>query len=159
MPGKYNMIALNLPEADLLIKRRGDADFVFDMLRRRFVRLTAEEYVRQSFVNYLIRFKGFPKGLMNNEVSISLNTIKYRCDTVVFNREMSPVMIIEYKSPSCKITQSVLKQAYIYNMALRVNYLVLSNGLEHHCLFVDYEGKSVRVVGCIPDYSDLCLNV
>lgn len=153
------MIELNLPKYNLTIKHINGETYVFDMLRKRFVRLTREEYVRQHFINYLVTYKGYPRGLMNNEISISLNTVKYRCDTVVFSHDMKPIMILEYKAPSCKIDMSVLKQAYIYNMALKVNYLILSNGLMHYCFFIDYEANDIKRIMEIPDYSDLCRKV
>ncbi len=153
------MIALNLPKADLRLKRDDDGVQVFDALRRRYVKFTPEEYVRQSFVNFLVMHKGYPRGLMGNEVAIEINSVKLRCDTVVYGRDMRPLMIVEYKAPTCHIDEAVLRQAYVYNMALRAGYLVLSNGLAHHCFQVDYASNEIHRLEALPDYQDLCLNV
>lgn len=153
------MIALNLPKADFRFRREGDGIYVFDALRRRYVKFTPEEYVRQSFVNFLVVHKGYPRGLMNNEVAIEINSVKLRCDTIVYDRDTRPLMIVEYKAPTCAIDEAVLRQAYVYNMALRAHYLVLSNGLAHHCFHVDYVANEMRRLDALPDYQDLCLNV
>ena len=96
---------------------------------------------------------------MNNEVAIEINSVKLRCDTVVYDRDMRPLMIVEYKAPTCTIDEAVLRQAYVYNMALRAHYLVLSNGFAHHCFHVDYVANEMHRLDALPDYQDLCLNV
>lgn len=153
------MIELNLPQAGLRFKQMAGVPYVFDPLRRRYVRFTPEEMVRQRFVNFLINHRGFPRGLMNNEVSIELNSVKYKCDTVVFDMASQPKVIVEYKAPSIIIDEAVFKQAYIYNMALHANYLMLSNGLTHYCFNIDYISGSIKAVHGIPHYQELCLNV
>lgn len=93
------MLELNLPSFDINVKKIGGKLSILDPLRRKFVALTPEEWVRQHFVNFLLREKGYPAALIANEIQIDLNKLKKRCDSVVYNRDLSPLMIIEYKAP------------------------------------------------------------
>lgn len=128
---------------------------VFDPVRHKYVALTPEEWVRQHFVNFLIAKKGYPASLLGNEISLSLNGTAKRCDTILFSRTASPQMIIEYKAPHIKITQNVFSQISRYNMALHVDYLVVSNGLTHYCCRMDYEHWTYAFLPDIPAYKDL----
>ena len=150
------MQALNLPPADLKIVRRDGRLTVFDPLRRRYVTLTPEERVRQHFVRFLQTHKGFPPEVIANEVSLSLNGTQKRCDTVVYGPHAEPLMIVEYKAPEVEITQRAFDQISRYNISLRVKWLIVSNGLEHYCCRIDYEGGTYRFVEDIPSYGDLC---
>ena len=124
-------------------------------LRRRYVALTPEEWVRQHFVHYLITYKGFPRALMANEVQLCLNGTKKRCDTVLYKRDLTAQMIVEYKAPDVKITQAVFDQIGRYNLVLHVDYLVVSNGLRHYCCRMDYEHNTYRFLPDIPAYEAL----
>ena len=117
--------------------------------------LTPEEWVRQHFVHYLITYKGFPRTLMANEVQLSLNGTKKRCDTVLYKRDLTAQMIVEYKAPDVKITQAVFDQIGRYNLVLHVDYLVVSNGLCHYCCRMDYEHNTYRFLPDIPAYQAL----
>ena len=128
---------------------------VFDFLRRRYVALTPEEWVRQHFVHYLVEHKGYPKGLLANEMELRVGEKRLRCDTVLYNNVLQPLMIMEYKAPSVPITQRVFDQITAYNILLHVDYLVVSNGLQHYCCRMDYEGRSYTFLKEIPDYSML----
>lgn len=123
---------------------------VFDPLRRKYVALTPEEYVRQHFTAWMTESLGYPGSLMNNEVSLKLNDTSRRCDTVVFRSDGSPAVIVEYKAPTVAITQSVFDQIARYNMALRSHYLIVSNGLRHFCCEMDYENETYRFLPYIP---------
>jgi hypothetical protein len=149
------MQRLNLPEAPLNIRRQGGKDYVFDSLRRRFVRFTAEEYVRQSFVSFMTDYLHYPKGRFANEVSIVLGRVKKRCDSVIYDEFMRPLMIIEYKSPEVEISQSVFDQIARYNMALKVPWLTVTNGLQHFCCRVDGKSCIYRFEKEIPEYPEL----
>ena len=131
---------------------------VFDRLRKRYVALTPEEWVRQHFVEYLIETKQFPAALMANEVSLTQNGIKRRCDTLVADREGQPLVIIEYKAPEIEITQQVFDQIVRYNMVLRARYLMVSNGMVHYCCQIDYENNTYGFLSEIPSYGDLLGN-
>ena len=124
---------LNLPPADLKIRRDGDIVRVFDSLRQKYVVLTPEEYVRQHFVGWMTSALRYPRTLMANEVGIELNGMRRRCDTVVFNQDSTPLIIVEYKAPGVEVTQDVFDQIVRYNMVLRAKYLVVSNGMRHYC--------------------------
>lgn len=149
------MLDLNLPPFDINVKKADGKLSVFDKLRRRFVTLTPEEWVRQHFINYLIAEKGYSPSLIANEIQINLNNQKRRCDSVIYNRELSPIMIIEYKAPEVNITQEVFDQIVRYNIVLKVKYLIVSNGLRHYCCKMDYETQSFEYLSEIPSYKDL----
>lgn len=146
---------LNLPAYEFQTQKDGDDISIFDRLRKKFVALTPEENVRQHFVEYLIKERAFPAGLMNNEIVIVQNGIKRRCDTVVFDRTGEPLMIVEYKAPHVKITQEVFNQIYRYNLVLKVKYLVVTNGMVNYCCKVDYENKRCHFLPNIPLYDSL----
>lgn len=150
------MFPLNLPQSPLKIRPKGAKSEVWDPLRRKYVALTPEEWVRQHFVAYLIAERGFPPTLMNNEVPVALNGMQKRCDTLVWSlNDHRPLLIIEYKSPTVKITQASFDQIARYNLVLRVPYLILSNGMEHYCCQMDYATNSYRYLREIPHYSEL----
>ncbi|MDY3268766.1 MAG: type I restriction enzyme HsdR N-terminal domain-containing protein [Phocaeicola sp.] len=149
------MLQLNLPSAALKITRKENRDYIFDTLRKKYVALTPEEWVRQNFVHFLIRYKNYPVGLLANEVQISLNSTRKRCDTVLYNRNLTARMIIEYKAPSVNITQEVFNQITRYNIVLKVDYLIVTNGINHYCCKVDYRNNSYSFLRDIPEYSEL----
>lgn len=151
------MSALNLPSFDAKIKTDGGKRFIYDILRRKFVALTPEETVRQSFVHYLISALGYPQELLANEVALQLNGTLKRCDSVLYRRDLSALMIMEYKAPTVSISQRTFDQIVRYNMVLRVRYLTVSNGLNHYCCRIDYTGGgSYSFLSEIPDYSVIC---
>ena len=149
------MLPLNLPYYPIKIQQRDGKSVIFDSLRRKFVALTPEEWVRQHFVHFLTDVKGYPKGLLANEVQLNLNGTKKRCDTVLFNKDLSARMIVEYKAPHVEITQAVFDQITRYNMVLRVEYLVVSNGLRHFCCKIDYSTMKYVFLPEIPAFCEL----
>lgn len=128
---------------------------VFDPLRRRYVALTSEEFVRQQFVAHLLNELGYNATMMANEVQLSLNGMSRRCDTVVYDRQLQPRMIVEYKRPTVKISQRVFEQICRYNSVLRVDVLVVSNGLQHYCCRMDYETGGYHFLEAIPAWEEL----
>lgn len=147
---------LNLPAYDHEIVRGDDGvTRIFDCLRGRAVALTPEEWVRQHFVNFLIVERGYPRGLMANEVSLRLNGTARRCDTLVYSRCGRPVMVVEYKAPTVDVTQAVFDQIARYNMAVGAPYLVVSNGLRHYCCRFDHQSRSYVFLRDIPRYDEL----
>lgn len=149
------MLSLNLPAFDVKISKKNGKNVIFDIIRRRFVALTPEEWVRQHFVHYLVEQKRYPKSLMANEVQLYLNGTKKRCDTVLYRRDLTAQMIIEYKAPDVEITQAVFDQIGRYNLVLRVDYLVVSNGMRHFCCRMDYAHNSYMFLNEIPSYDVL----
>ena len=149
------MLALNLPSFDVKIQQRDGKNLIFDSLRKKFVALTPEEWVRQHFVHYLTEVKGYPKGLLANEIQLELNGTRKRCDTVLYNKELRARMIVEYKAPHVPITQAVFDQITRYNMVLKVEYLIVSNGMRHYCCKIDYNTMQYTFLPDIPAYTDL----
>ena len=146
---------LNLPTYTFNIKAKPNGSkVIFDTLRRRFVTLTPEEWVRQHFVRFLVDEKGFPAALMANEVSLTQNGIKRRCDTLVADATGNPLVIVEYKAPHIEISQNTFDQIVRYNMVLHASYLIVSNGLNHYCR-INYADDSYVFLNDIPSYSDL----
>lgn len=146
---------LNLPSTDLRVTIKDDKELIFDSLRRKYVALTPEEWVRQNFVSFLINHKGYLAGLMNNEVSLVQNGIKRRCDTLVSDKYGNPIVIVEYKAPNVEITQKVFDQIVRYNYVFRAKYLIVSNGLNHYCCCINYDEGSYSFLKEIPYYADL----
>ena len=118
------MFSLNLPAFEAKIITRDGKRSIFDVIRRRYVALTPEEWVRQHFVHFLMTHKGYPQALMANEVQVQLNGTKKRCDTVLYRRDLTARMIVEYKAPEVEITQKVFDQITRYNMVLKVDFLI-----------------------------------
>lgn len=151
------METLNLPKTDLKIQRMGNRLMVFDILRRKFVVLTPEEWVRQHFIHFLIQQKGYNSACIANEVSLNLNNTRKRCDTVVFDAQACPIMIVEYKAPQIPITQTVFDQISRYNIKMKVRWLIVSNGMQHYCCRINYEGETYEFSPDIPTWQELTL--
>ncbi len=127
--------------------------FVFDPLRRRFVALTPEEKVRQQMLCLLVEHLHVPAGLLAVEYSVKVNGLDKRADAVVFGTDGHPVMIVECKAATVKLTEAVLEQAIRYHSALRPKYLLLSNGNVTYCYLVD--GQTLSPLDHLPDYAEM----
>lgn len=149
------MLSLNLPVFDAKIAKQEGKSVIWDVIRRRYVALTPEEWVRQHFVHFLIEHKGYPAALLANEVQVQLNGTRKRCDTVLYRRDLSARLIVEYKAPNVEITQKVFDQITRYNMVLHVDYLIVSNGLQHYCCHIDYASGSYTFLRDIPCYEEI----
>ena len=125
---------------------------IFDFLRRKYVALTPEEWVRQHFTHFLVEHKDYPRGLLVNELVLQVGNKRLRCDTVLYNKAMQPQMIIEYKAPHIALQQKTFDQVAVYNLLLRADYLVISNGLQHYCCLMDYEHQAYHFLTDIPNY-------
>jgi len=145
----------NLPSYPLKIRLHQGKQDVFDGLRKKYVALTPEEEVRQLFIQYLINEKKYPSGLLAAEYSLKVNNRKKRADIVAFSNMGHPLLIVECKAPSIKITQKVFDQIAQYNLSLRVDYLIVTNGLEHFCCQLDFTKNSYRFLEDIPEYSEI----
>lgn len=147
---------LNLPDYKFNLKKSkvGKTE-IFDKCRRKYIILTPEEWVRQNFIQFLISEKNVPQSLISVEKEIILNKTKKRPDIVVFTKNAKPKIIIECKAPEIKITQDVLDQIARYNISLRVEYLIVTNGMTHICCKIDYQNHSFEFLENIPDYIDI----
>lgn len=149
------MTRLNLPPFEIKLRGTKAQPQIFDILRKKYIALTPEEWVRQHFVHFLVEHKGYPAALMANEIQLKVGEKTLRADSVLYSRDLKPRMIIEYKAPHIPITQKVFNQISIYNMLLHVDYLVVSNGLQHYICKMDYNDKKYLFLEDIPDYKEL----
>ena len=117
--------------------------------------MTPEEWVRQHFIHFLINQKNYPATLLANEIKLRVGNKTLRADSVLYDRELRPRMIVEYKAPHIPITQKVFDQISAYNMLLHVDYLVVSNGLQHYCCKMDYDNQQYLFLEDIPDYQNI----
>lgn len=124
-----------------------------DELRKKYVVLSPEEWVRQHIVQYLINFKDYPKGLISLEKGLRVNDLLKRTDVLVFDSNTEPLLLIECKAPEVKITQEVFDQASRYNSVYKVKYILITNGLEHFCAEIDHISSSYKFLSDIPSFN------
>ena len=144
---------LNLPHIVLKTKLVEGTTQVFDVVRRKYFKLTAEEWVRQHFIHYLNMYKNYPFGLMAVERMIKYNNLKIRADIVVYNSKGVPVLIVECKASNIKINQDVFDQIARYNFQLKVRYLIVTNGINHFCCEMDYTRNKIIFLDEIPIFN------
>jgi type I site-specific restriction endonuclease len=149
------MSILKLPEYSFRFKEEEGKKFIFDDIRKSFVALTPEEWVRQNFIRFLNEEKAYPLSLMAVEKSLKVYSLAKRADIVIYDRKGSPVLIVECKAPHVKISQDAFDQAARYNIKLQVNYLVVTNGMEHFCCKIDLTGETYSFMKDIPMYGEL----
>lgn len=146
-------IPLNLPAYPFKIKEEDGSVFIFDDIRKKFLLLTPEEWVRQHVVKFLIHEKNYPKSLIKLEGGLKLNTLQKRTDILIFDSSGKRVVLVECKAPSIKITQKVFDQIARYNFVHRTGCLIVSNGMQHYCCEVNFDEKTYRFIPEIPDYN------
>jgi hypothetical protein len=151
------MTKLNLPEYSFRIQKTEKGLQIFDSLRKKFVSLTPEEWVRQNFIQYLIEEKKYPASLIAIETGLKYNKLQKRSDIKVHDRRGNVWMIVECKKTEVKITQETFDQAAIYNMShkTKTKYLAVTNGLTHYCCELDYEHEKYSFLKEFPEYSIL----
>lgn len=147
------MDALNLPSFDYKVTKSGANYFIFDILRRKNIVLTPEEWVRQHFLHYLINQLQYPKSLISIERGTNYNKLQKRTDLCVYDASGSPFMLIECKAAHVPVTQDVVKQVSVYNQTIKAKFVVITNGLDHYCWQVDFETRQFRPLQEIPAYS------
>jgi len=130
---------------------------IFDYWRKKFVVLTPEEWVRQQFLAFLFYEKGYPRSLMAVEKAVTVNKMAKRFDAVVYDNSGKPVMLLEFKSPKVALSQKTMEQAARYNMQLKVDYLVICNGLQQYCCRLDHQTQTFKFLSQIPTFSELNL--
>ena len=146
------MQKLNLPTYNFKLKSSENKMLIFDKLRKKYIVLTPEEWVRQHFVYFLIEEKKYPVTLIALEKQLTINNLKKRSDILIFNADGKPEIIVECKAPSIKITQNTFDQIARYNLKLRANYLILTNGLEHFYCKMDFKNETYIFLKDIPHY-------
>jgi len=153
------MEQLNLPTYDYELRNDNGRIVILDPIRKRFVSLTPEEWVRQHFVQYLMSHLSVPQGLIQIEVSIPIRGRLYRADIVVYNRQIVPILVVECKRPSITLGQEVFNQVGYYNLGLKVPYLVVTNGMQHYCCRVDQPLRSYQFLDQIPSFDTMILSI
>ena len=148
------MVDLNIPEQKIEIKSNNSKNYIFDLIRKKYLVLTPEEWVRQNLVSYFINDLHYPKGLIKTESSLTYNNLKKRSDILVYNNDMTHYMIVECKSYKMKLNKSHLNQSAIYNKIYRSRYLMVSNGMEHIVCEYDWENETFKFRNSIPEFSN-----
>ena len=150
-----NMTALCFPKYPFRIKTEGTHQMIFDRIRKKWLVLTPEEWVRQHMLRYLAEDKNYPSSLMAIEMGLQLNGTKKRCDIAMYNNKGEAIALVECKAPTIKITQAAFDQIARYNMELKVKYLIVTNGLKHYCCVIDFDKKDYQFLNGVPNYQDL----
>ena len=148
------MVDLNIPEQNIKIKSINSKNYIFDLIRKKHLVLTPEEWVRQNLVSYFINDLHYPKGLIKTESSLTYNNLKKRSDILIYNNDMTHYMIVECKSYKMKLNKSHLNQSAIYNKIYRSRYLMVSNGMEHIVCEYDWENETFKFRNSIPEFSN-----
>lgn len=146
------MQQLNFPKFSFRFKNSENKVSIFDTVRKKFIVLQPEEWVRQHCVQYLITVKNYPHALINVEKELTINKLKKRYDIVVFNPQGDVHIIVECKAPQIRIDQNTFDQIARYNLILKANYLMVTNGLEHYFCQMDFEAESYVFLKDIPNY-------
>lgn len=146
------MQKLNLPAYQFSIKTLNLKYYIFDFIRKRYVLLTPEEWVRQNFIRYLTTEKKYPSSLMAVERQIEINGKLFRFDLLIYNKKGDPLLIAEFKAPEVTVNQKVFDQVVRYNMALKVKLVIISNGMQHYVCQVDYITNSYKFLQEVPFY-------
>jgi hypothetical protein len=146
---------LCFPASNFKLKQEEDKLFIFDQSRRKFVLLTSEEWVRQNCLQFLHNQKNYPISLLSVEKSFKLNNLVLRYDIVAYSKKANPVLLVECKAPEVKITQQTFDQIAVYNLELKVPYLLVTNGIDLFCCSVDFENSKFFFLKEIPDYQTI----
>ena len=150
------MQTLNLPEFSFRtrINDKGKTE-IFDSIRKKWLLLTPEEWVRQHFAMFLINQKKYPASLMAIEKGLKVNNLAKRTDIVQYNKQGNPIVIVECKAPKIKITEDTFAQAAMYNLQMKVDYLIMTNGITHFCCKIDNVTHKLQYLKDIPMFDDL----
>jgi hypothetical protein len=146
------MVELNLPSFEYRIKKTDGKIFIFDEIRRKYVSLTPEEWVRQHVVNYMIAHLHYPRALIRIEGGTQYNHLKKRTDIVVYTRSGTPWMVVECKAPEHKVGPATLRQVSVYNATLRATHIAVTNGITTICAWVGPDSSTARVLSEFPAY-------
>lgn len=147
------MQSLNFPAFDFRLKNSENKVHIFDVIRKKFVVLQPEEWVRQHVIQFLLQEKNYPISLINVEKQLEINGLKKRYDIVVFNSDGSIFLLVECKAPQVQITQTVFDQIARYNMNLDAKFLMVTNGLQHYYCKMIFTEEKYSFLRQIPDFS------
>jgi hypothetical protein len=147
------MKKLNLPDFDLKTRQEGDKMFIFDEFRKKELRLTPEEWVRQNFIHYLVDYLHYPKSLISIEAKVVINGQEKRYDALGYDKQGKPFLLLECKAPEISLNQSVFDQASSYNAALNAPYVIVTNGVDHFCFTINKKAQRYVFLEEFPDFS------
>jgi len=146
---------LNFPASGFRFKQEKGKRFIFDVVRKKFIVLTPEEWVRQNCIHFLFLHREFSLNLMGVERSLELNGQKFRFDLVVYSPSGTPLLLVECKSPEVPLSQSTIDQIFSYNLTLKVPYLLMTNGLQHYIIKIDPETGTRNFLDNLPSYKEM----
>ncbi len=149
------MESLNLPTYSFTIKSEQGRSYIFDVFRKKYVLLTPEEWVRQNFLQYLVKEQNFPASLIAVEKEFSFNRMKKRTDILVHNRQGEPVFLVECKAPSVPVTSEVFDQIGLYNLTYKVPWLVVTNGIKHYCCRMNEDKAVYEFADRLPQWQEI----
>lgn len=149
------MNSLNLPEYQYRLEQNGGKLAIFDPIRKKFIILTPEEWVRQHFVNYLTEHLGYPASRIRIESGTSYNKRAKRTDILIYDDHLEPLVLVECKAAHVAVNQATFNQISVYNKTLKAKILICSNGMVHYACRYDSESASVAFLDHIPHYRDL----
>lgn len=147
------MQELNLPKYEFRIRSENGKQQIFDTIRKKFVALTPEEWVRQNFAQYLVQEKKYPASLIAVEMKVAYNRKPQRGDIIIYDKTAKPHTVVECKAPGVNITQEVFYQAARYNSQLMAKYIIVTNGLQHYCCQMDYQDGQHQFLQEVPDWA------
>ena len=148
------MFKLNLPDFNIKLRKAEGKVWIFDMIRKKFIVLTPEEWVRQHFIHYLINHLNYPKSLFRIEGSLTYNKLQKRSDILIYDRGGKPWMLVECKAPTIKLTQKAFNQVAVYNMTLGAQYIAVTNGRVQYCFEPSVHGEANHLAS-FPEFPDI----
>lgn len=148
----FDPVPLNLPPYPVKLKQKGALTYLFDPIRKKYLVLTPEEWVRQHLINFLIKEKNYPRSLIRLEGGLKLNSLQKRTDIVVFNPSGEKILMVECKAPTVKISQKAFDQVARYNLVHKVPLLMVSNGITHYYCKIDFEKNNYHFLEQLPAY-------
>ena len=149
------MPRLNLPEFNFTFKNEGDKQYIFDEVRKKYLILNPEEWVRQNFVKYLIQHKEYPASLIALEMPFTQNKLDKRSDIVIYNKQGKAIVLVECKAIQVALSQKVFDQAAGYNLLIKAELLIITNGMSHYCCKPDYINQKWQFLNDIPSFAEL----
>jgi type I site-specific restriction endonuclease len=151
------MQILNFPPLELAVRQHNGRNEIYDPVRKKYILLIPEEWVRQHVIAYLVKEKQVPLNLIAVEKTLKINTLTKRFDVVVFDRNAKPLMLIECKAPGIRVNESVFDQAARYNLSLKAGLFLITNGIEHYCCRIDFENKLYIFMNEIPPFGEMAV--
>ena len=146
------MFELNLPKADVKLANRNGKPAIWDFVRKKWLQLTPEEYVRQHFIHYLVAHLGYPASMISIEKGLEVNRLTRRSDIVIYIQAREPFILVECNAPQVRLSKNTLEQASAYNLTFKAQYLCVTNGLEHAFFEIDFEKSEFKQLDVLPRY-------